>query len=198
MIIKIVGAGEDHFSFLYTPTNNEYIIGVDGGLSVLLSLGLKVDLAIGDFDSFNLQEVKAELIKTYNVKKDSSDLALALDFAINLKPDKIILYNITGGRLDHYYSALNELIKYQNYTIEIVNKQNKIYLKNGSFEVYKDDYKYISFFAIDETYITLVDFKYPLTNYMLTKTDNLCLSNEIIGKVGKVKTNSPVIVIQSN
>lgn len=197
MIIKIVGAGENHFSSLYTPSANEYIIGVDGGLNVLLSLGIKVDLAIGDFDSFNKRDVKAELVKTYNAKKDLSDLALALDFAVKQNHQKIIVYNVTGGRLDHYYSALNELVRYRDYNIEILNDQNKIYLRSGTFEINKDDYKYVSFFAIDEAIITLENFKYPLTNYQLTKMDNLCLSNEIIHEVGKVSSSRPIIVIQS-
>ena len=46
MIIKIVGAGENHFSNLYSKDKNEYIIGVDGGLKVLNDL--KIDKSFID------------------------------------------------------------------------------------------------------------------------------------------------------
>lgn len=198
MIIKIIGAGEDHFSSLYAPNENEYIIGVDGGLKVLEKLKLKADLAIGDFDSYNLKDVKAELIKTYNAKKDFSDLALALQYAIKLPHQKIIIYNVTGGRLDHFYSIINELIRYEKYNIEIIDNRNKIFVRKGTFKVTKDVYKYISFFALSETFITLEGFKYPLNKYKLTKEDNLCLSNELINDIGLVTSTMAVLVIQSN
>ena len=59
MIIKIVCAGENHFSKLYQPDENEYIIGVDGGIKVLRDNNVKIDLAVGDFDSIDESEVKS-------------------------------------------------------------------------------------------------------------------------------------------
>ena len=50
MIVKIVCAGENHFKNLYKKDENEYLIAVDGGLSVISKMNLVADLAIGDFD----------------------------------------------------------------------------------------------------------------------------------------------------
>lgn len=197
MIIKIVCAGENHFSKLYQPDENEYIIGVDGGIKVLRDNNVKIDLAVGDFDSIDESEVKASQVILLNKIKDQSDLAVALQAATQIEHQKIIIYNATGNRLDHFYSAILELVRYIKYNIEIVNSDNKIYVKKGYFEIPKSNYKYVSFFAFEDTYITLAGFKYPLDNYFLTKSDPLCLSNEIVSNIGRVYSQKPIIVIES-
>lgn len=197
MIIKIVGAGEDHFSELYKPDDNEYLIGVDGGIKVLQDNNLKINLAVGDFDSFTSKKIPAKKVITLEKIKDQSDLAVSIEQAIAIDHEKIIIYNVTGKRLDHFYGAILELFKFPKHNIEIQNLHNKIYAKQGEFIITKSSYKYVSFFAFEETKITLEGFKYPLSNYLLTPYDPLCLSNEIITNQGIVKTNKNILVIES-
>ena len=58
---------------------------------------------------------------------------------------------LPATRLDHFYSAILELVRYIKYNIEIVNLDNKIYVKKGYFEIPKSNYKYVSFFAFEDT-----------------------------------------------
>lgn len=203
MIIKIVGAGINHFSDLYKPDENEILIGVDGGAETIIKCGLTLHLAIGDFDSSNIDYIKEHCnnIVGFPPQKDNSDLELTLIYLENVdwQIDEIIIYNATGNRLDHFYGAINALITYSHLPIKIIDNLNLIYLINGEVSVKKNDYKYISFFAtVPDTVISLKGFYYDLDKYPLAVNDNLCLSNEIKKDSAKVTINKKVIVFQSN
>lgn len=213
MIVKVVCAGSNSFSSLYQKDEGEYLIGVDGGVDILIRKNLKIDLAIGDFDSSstirNIKKHSRNVIQ-YSTEKDESDLELALTYisSPNFNVDylakkvikKIIIYNATGKRLDHYHQAINLLIRYMHLPIEIVDKYNYIKIINSKTVFRKNQYKYISFFAIDqETIINLKGFKYPLVNYHLHPQSNLGLSNEIVETEAILETNNKkILVIRSN
>lgn len=197
MIVKIVAGSNDSFSELYEKDQNEYIIGVDYGCKILNDLDINIDLAIGDFDSFPVSEVSANLYHLHPFIKDYGDLEIAIIEALKLDFKKIVIYNATGGRIDHFIAALNILKKYHHKNIVLIDDINRIYVMNGIKKLNKDGYKYISFFAIeDKTTISLKGFKFDLNNYILNVNDNLCLSNKIICDA-TVSTNKPVLVIFS-
>lgn len=193
MIIKIVCSGKNDFKELYTPSSEEMLVGVDGGIYEILSLNKKVDLAVGDFDSCNLEEVvmNCERIRIFPKEKDYGDLELALMEVKDIECERIEIYNATGHRLDHYHAAINILAKYANLNIWLIDKRNRIrILDRDYYKIEKSDYNYISFFAIDDgTRITLKGFKYELNNYSLKRFENLGLSNEIVGEYGEVELN---------
>ena len=199
MIVKIVCAGENHFKNLYKKDENEYLIAVDGGLSVISKMNLVADLAIGDFDSCDINEYNCYKEKiTYNKIKDESDLELALIHAFNLNFEKIVIYNATCNRLDHFYASILLLNKFSKKNIEIVNNNNKIKVINETTVFKKSEYKYISFFALEEdVVITLEGFYYNIKDYKLETSNPLGLSNEI-KEEGKVVINKKkVLVIES-
>lgn len=200
MIIKIVCAGNNDFKELYQPDEKELLVGVDGGIYEIVKMGKKVDLAVGDFDSCNIEEVvmHCDKIRAFPREKDYSDLELAIMEIKDYQFEKVIIYNATGGRLDHFQASLNILIKYSNLNIEIIDNRNLIKVINQTTTIAKSQYKYCSLFAIDEgVRISLKGFRYPLENYALHKFDNLCLSNEIINE-GLIEINNKrLLVIES-
>lgn len=200
MIVKIVCNGEDSFSSLYSHQEDEYIIGVDGGCKTLINNHVKIDLAVGDFDSSSLDEVKkyTSNIVTLNRDKDYSDLDVAMEKVEELKDvGKVIIYNATGKRLDHYHGNINVICRDYKYSVEMMDKNNLIFCLNGEQEFKKDDYKYLSIFALtDNTLITISGFKYCLKSHMLSRFDNLCLSNELDYK-GIIRTNKKVIIYKT-
>ena len=209
MIVKVVCAGSNYFSGLYQKDEGEYLVGVD----ILIKKGLKIDLAIGDFDSSttvkNIKKYSHNVVQ-YSSEKDESDLELALSYisSPNFKVDylakktiqKIIIYNATGKRLDHYHAVINLLIRYTHFPIEIVDKYNQITIVNSKTVFKKSNYKYISFFAVvPDTVISLKGFKYPLFNFNLGVNCNIGLSNEIVDEEAILETNNKkIIVIRSN
>lgn len=201
MIIKIVAAGSNLFTKLYRRSPEEMLIGVDGGIHDIVKKGLIVDLGIGDFDSCNIEDVVncCSKVKVYPKEKDYSDLELAIREVVSIPHEKIIIYNATGGRLDHFYANLNILIKYSKYNLEIVDTANLIRIIDRPSKLEKTPYQYLSFFALEEgTIITLKGFKYELNGYHLEPMDNLCLSNELIGEGFLDVNNKKLLVIESN
>jgi len=177
------------------------LIGVDGGIHDIQRKGLVVDLGIGDFDSCYIEDVvnSCSKVKVYPKEKDFSDLELAIREVISVPHEKIVIYNATGGRLDHFYANLNILIKYYPYNLEIVDTANLIRIVSQPTKLEKTPYQYLSFFALEEgTIITLKGFKYELNEYHLEPLDNLCLSNELVGEGYLEVNNKKLLVIESN
>lgn len=83
------------------------LIAIDGGLDLCHKLGLKPDLAVGDWDSLRN---KALLKKYAHVslppRKDRSDFFFALHAAEGAK--HIIGLGLTGGRPDHQHAVFSE------------------------------------------------------------------------------------------
>jgi thiamine pyrophosphokinase len=87
------------------------VVAADSGATHAHALGLRVDVAVGDFDSIAPAEL-AELeranvrIERYPAAKDATDLELALDAAMSLQPSRIVVVGGVGGRLDHLLAEL--------------------------------------------------------------------------------------------
>lgn len=197
MIIKIIAGSVDSFSKIYQKDKDEFLIGLDNGCKVLNDLNLKIDLALGDFDSYPAFNVKADLFYLYPIKKDFSDLELAVKEALKKDFSKIEIYNASGRRIDHFLVALNLIKKYHQDNIFLIDDINKIYVINGFHEINYSEYKNISFFAFEkETLISLKGFLYNLKEYNLEINDNLCLSNEIIENA-VIFSTKPILIILS-
>lgn len=197
MIIKIIAGSDDSFSKIYKKDKDEFLIGLDNGCKVLNDLNLKIDLALGDFDSYPAFNVKADLFYLYPIKKDFSDLELAVKEALKKDFSKIEIYNASGRRIDHFLVALNLIKKYHQDNIFLIDDINKIYVINGFHEINYSEYKNISFFALEkETLISLKGFLYNLKEYNLEINDNLCLSNEIIENA-VIFSTKPILIILS-
>ena len=83
-----------------------HVIAVDSGIEHAQALGLAIDLAIGDFDSvaeaaLARAQAAGAVIERHPEAKDATDLELALDAAMALRPARIHVLGGHGGRLDH-------------------------------------------------------------------------------------------------
>ena len=82
------------------------VIAADGGLSLAAPLGLTVDIVIGDMDSVSAPDLEqarrsGARIDRHPTDKNSTDLGLALDAAVDGGADDITIVGGAGGRLDH-------------------------------------------------------------------------------------------------
>ena len=101
------------------------VIAADRGLDHALALGLDVTVAVGDFDSVTTEALAAAeqagvRIERHPPDKDATDLELALDAAIGMAPERILVLAGAGGRLDHELSALLVLAS-DRYAAEVRN-----------------------------------------------------------------------------
>lgn len=168
-------------------------IGVDKGALFLLNNNIKMKIAIGDFDSINGEELNfiennVDNILKFDPKKDISDLELAIDYAIKIGYQHIIVTGALGFRIDHTYNVFMLLNKYKDYDITFRDDKNKVFLlKPGVHMISKSHYQYFSFFPLIKSKISLIGFKYELFNKEIDELYNIGLSNEILNNFATIK-----------
>lgn len=178
----------------YLPEKDDYFITCDKGIKELKNYN--PNLAIGDFDSGGKILAKnANQTKNFPVKKDQTDLELALMEVKNLKNvSEIIIYDAGGARTDHYLMNLKLIAKYQKKyqtQITLINQKEVIkLLTKGNNIIKNDNYQYLSIINFEETLITLEKVEYPLNNYLLTKDNTLTSGNKFINDEAIIKIHS--------
>jgi thiamine pyrophosphokinase len=111
-LVVVVSGGEqpDRSVALGIPAGTP-VVAADRGLEHAGALGLRVTVAVGDFDSVSAEalavaEASGTRVVRHPVEKDATDLELALDEAVALDPARVLVLAGTGGRLDHELSTL--------------------------------------------------------------------------------------------
>ena len=104
--VVVVAGGERAPALPANLPHDALVIAADSGVDHALALGLRVDVAVGDFDSVSpggLARVEADgaRIERHPADKDKTDLELALDEAVRAGAHDITVLGIGGGRLDH-------------------------------------------------------------------------------------------------
>jgi thiamine pyrophosphokinase len=90
------------------------IVAIDAGADRLLEADICPDLLIGDLDSIGEEArtaFKVRGVETYAVSpiKDESDVALALEWAIDQGFTRAVFTHALGGRLDHTLGVLGAI-----------------------------------------------------------------------------------------
>lgn len=189
-----------NYKFNRKDFEDSFVIGVDKGAVLCYKNNVKMDIAIGDFDSITEEELK--LLKTttkvieLNPIKDETDTLKAIQLC-DKYDDILILGGIKGDRIEHFYANLLILKAYPN--VKMKDDNSFIFTTNNTINLTKSEYKFISIFSLDKnTFITLEGFKYPLNCYNLTTLDTIGISNEIIENNAKIKIHSgQVLIIKS-
>jgi thiamine pyrophosphokinase len=194
--------------------NAAYCIAADRGLETADSMGLDVDLILGDYDSVDKNVLdkyrKTAEVLTYPPEKDYTDTHLAVKKAVEkivsegLKDStEIYIAGATGTRLDHTLTnifVLDEALR-AGVSAFIIDRYNKIYIKNSAFSIKKSEQfgNYVSFIPMSEKVkISLDGMKYPLSDFELTQGNSICQSNEIVCDEAKIDIEyGKVVVIES-
>ncbi len=191
VIVVANGDLEDLNFYKDLVKKDDFIICVNGGCGYALAMGIKPDLVIGDMDSLNpdvqekIRQLDPRLIKHPSMK-DKSDLELAIDKAVEMKPGEIVIIGALGGvRADHAF--INMLLLYiplqHNISARIVDRNHDIFLINDKAQVIGKSGDYFSLFALtgEAEGITTEGLKYPLQEGSLYFASTLGLSNELTG-----------------
>lgn len=187
------------------------IIAVDSGMVAARELDLQVHYIVGDFDSVpkevleyyrNIVNKNGTItLKEFNPIKDTTDTHIALELAMDLKPDEIILLGATGSRIDHMlanihllYIPLREKVK-----AFIIDEHNKIYLLDQDITLNKKELhgSFLSLQPFTEVVskVTLTGFKYPLVKRDLYIGDSLGVSNEVTEEQANILLQKGILIV---
>lgn len=199
----VIGKGvKDLLAFPFKT--DSYIIGIDRGAYLLAANGLRMDEAVGDFDSVDEEEFEtikkhAEKITKLSNIKDDSDTYHAYAKYKDKAERIIIVGGVEGKRIEHF---LANLLMLENDTrINLVDDVTKMYVlkaKDAEYSFKRHDV-YYSFFPIDDCLLSLRGFKYPLERKELKRFNALGLSNELFLAEGFLHLEKgKILVVETN
>lgn len=193
--ILLIGKNCDKLIIDYTKY---YVIAVDSGVDYAIKNNIKIDLAIGDFDSAKADLKDSNLKKiVLNPIKDDTDTAAAFNYTKDFD-NVIIVGGIQGKRIEHFLANIMLIKNHKN--IIMIDNSSKIFYVPNEMKISKNSYKFISFFALENVENLCLDgFKYNLNNYNLNTLDPLCISNEITKDQAIISYDRGVLIaIMSN
>ena len=182
--------------------NSDLVIGADRGYLTLVENNIKPNVVIGDFDSYT-GEIECENIIKYPVKKDYTDSALAIEYAISKGYKSIVVYGAIGGCLDHTLANVALLANYteQGIKIAFVDNENVLFaLSNGAVSFNAEASGRISVFSFKNKAenVSEVGLMYELENACLENNIPLGVSNEFIGKDVKISVENGTLLIYTS
>lgn len=183
---------------------DDYIICADGGTRHALALQIEPHLIIGDLDSTAkeaLQKFKEEgvEIELYPRDKNETDLELAINRAIELTPQQIIIIAALGGRLDQTLANLALLTDPRLLTLDIRldDGVEEIFLCRNHVEVHGRSGDIISLIpwqgAVSE--IQTRNLRWVLHKETLYPDKTRGISNEMVNDTASVSIASGLLLI---
>jgi len=177
-------------------TKKALVICCDSGARHLKRLNIIPDLLIGDMDSIDPDDLKYYAQKGvyfigYPAAKDYTDTELAMDYALKLKPHKIMILCALGGRLDHALANIYLLLKGNNKGIEtfLIDDYCEVFIINREHFFIREAGKTVSLLALTPRVsgITLTGFYYPLKKGILKMGESRGISNIISGSRANIQ-----------
>ncbi len=192
---------------MYEQMQHPFTVGVDHGTIVLTEAGIKVDMAIGDFDSVTDSEKdtlkNVEVVEELNPVKDDTDTEHAVRYIAEKNFDEVVLMGCTGTRLDHTMDSIFilKILSEKDINAYILDTNNKIYIRKGMITFNKESLfgKYISIlpYSADTLVSEIRGFKYNADNLQLIRESGRGISNELPGESGYIKTDDYIIIMET-
>ena len=195
----IVGAG-DFGDETLNPGDEDLVIAADGGLKHLLKRRIRIDIAVGDFDSLGYIPKMDNLI-TLKPEKDDTDLNHALELGWEKGFRTFVFYGCTGGRTSHTIAniqMLDDLARRGADAMMVGERSWYRVIRDGMTWAFDSTAEgYVSVFCLGDkaSGITIQGLKYPLTDAVLTKEFALGVSNEHTGRAGSVTVKSGSLLL---
>lgn len=194
------GCGISNLEWLKLVSEDyDYIIAADKGYEILKKTDIKIDIAIGDFDSLGYVPDDVEVQKL-KVEKDDTDTMTAVRYALDRDAEEITLLGGIGGRFDHTVANLQTLSFIANHGSlgRLMDETNEVLgLVPGEYEFLKKSGYSLSTFSMTDEVTGLCEsgVKYPLDNAVLTNKFPLGVSNEIIDEQSVISFKSGILFV---
>ena len=183
---------------------DNYIICADGGTRHALALHLQPDLIIGDMDSVEKAQLQklndAEVsIELFPHDKNETDLELAINRAIELNPEQIIIVAALGGRLDQTIANITLLTDFRLSPLDVRldDGVEEIFLCRDQVQVHGKSGDIVSLIpwggAVAE--VQTQNLKWTLHKETLYPDRTRGISNEMLGESASVSIGSGSLLI---
>ena len=184
--------------------DGDYIICADGGTRHALALGVRPNLIIGDLDSAEqgvIQKFKDEgvNVESYPRDKNETDLELAIQRAIELKPKQITIIAALGGRLDQTLGNITLLTdpRLSACDVRLDDGIEEIFLCRDQAQVHGRNGDLVSLIPWQGrvTDTQTKNLKCPLHHETLYPDKTRGISNEMLGETASISIGSGLLLI---
>ncbi len=180
------------------PSQQDLIIAADKGYLNTEKFGITPDLIVGDFDSLGYEPDFPNKI-VLPVKKDLTDTAVAINYALDNGYRDIVVYGAAEGKTDHTFANITLCAQVSKKAARIVffgENTHFTAVTNGSV-CFKNGNGRVSVFAIGGSAdgVTLDGFEYELKYATLDSFTPLGVSNSFKGESCVVTVENGTLVI---
>ena len=183
---------------------DDTVICADGGTRHALALGIRPDLIIGDLDSVDEGDVQKFRSEGVNVEahprdKNETDLELAINRAIEMKPESLVIVAALGGRLDQTLANITLLVdpRLSRFHVRLDDGVEEILLCRDTIEVHGRDGDLVSLIPWQGAVsgIQTEGLKWPLRHETLYPDKTRGISNELVGGSATVSMEPGLLLI---
>jgi thiamine pyrophosphokinase len=180
------------------------VIAADSGFDHALSLGLQVDLLIGDLDSISADGLDAAVdanirIERHPSNKDNTDTELAIAAAVAGGCSEIIGLTGGGGRLDHELTTLLAFASCRSCAVTVWSDSTLVIVIHGpaSTTTAGTPGALLSLIPVhgDALGVTTDGLRYPLAAELLAAGSARGTSNEFIGTEATISLTSGTLLV---
>ncbi len=178
-----------------------FVIAADSGLDQARSIGLPVDLLVGDLDSVSPEALAAASevpVERYPADKDATDLELALLAALRLEVDRVVIVGGHGGRLDHLLA--NALLiaseRFSAMSIEWLAGAARVHVVRGESQLHAAVGETVTLLAVGgpASGVSTWGLRWELADQTLYPGSTRGVSNEFLQPVGRVTVRAGTLL----
>jgi thiamine pyrophosphokinase len=181
---------------------DDFIIAADGGTRHVLVLGLKPKIIIGDMDSlpanFEISKFDDDVV-LYPRDKNETDLELAIQHALTLNPEQVVILAALGGRLDQTLGniALISDLQPSAFDLRLDDGIEEVFFCRDKVQVNGASGDIVSLIPWqgEVTGVVTTDLKWPLQNEILYPQKTRGISNEMLNDTAAVQIKSGLLLI---
>lgn len=177
--------------------DDDYFVFCDAGLKHFHGLGVRADLAVGDFDSFAVPRGVESIV--FPPEKDDTDSLCGMKEGIRRGFENFLIIGACGGRIDHEIANIY-LLSY----LEERGLQGKIVTEKATLEIVsarekrvKKGCRYFSLLALfgKAEGITIEGAKYNLNDGVISPSFQYGISNEVASEEAVISVKSGKLLL---
>ena len=181
------------------------VIACDLGFEYAKKMGISPDVVLGDFDSYDVENVRKEgfLPIIYPSKKDDSDTMLAIKHAVSKGFDDIVITCALGGRTDHMLANIQSLCyaKEQGANVTIVgDKETITVISKETKEITGNPGDTFSLFSLTDECknVSIKGSEYDVEDITLNNAFPLGLSNKLQKEKAAISISEGMLLVIVN
>lgn len=199
-LVAAIDFNAEDFKARHAAGEFDFIIAVDAGFACLEAIDVIPDMAVGDFDSLGYVP-NCRRVSRFPVKKDKSDMELALEKAVAWHHDELVVYGALGARLDHTLANLQLFALYSEKDIYVtaVAGDYVVRLVTGPDVLELPDIEAgtVSVFSANDRARGVIEsgLAYALNDEDLTNRTSRGLSNELTGEPARIAVEEGTLYV---